>query len=60
MGKSEPNGASRRGDPPRSERKWWKPDYEGSWWPRYYNNSPTLYAHVEKLRKAQQARRKQK
>ena len=56
MGRSEPNRASRKGDPPRSERKWWKADYDGSWFPNYYDN-PTLAAHVQKCRVAQTKRR---
>ena len=27
------NGESRRTDPPRSQRKWWKKDYSGWWTP---------------------------
>ena len=57
MGRSEPNGASRRGDPPRSERKWWRADYEGTWFP-HYNDNKVLQAHVERCRSAQKARRK--
>ena len=58
MGRSEPNGASRRGQPPRSERKWWKADYEGSWFPNYYCND-VLEAHVDRCQAAQKARGKQ-
>lgn len=57
MGRSEPNRASRNGDPPRSERKWWRADYEGTWFP-YYNDNEVLQAHVERCRSAQKARRK--
>ena len=57
MGRSEPNRASRHGDPPRSERKWWKADYEGTWFPWYDNE--VLQAHVDRCRAAQKARGKQ-
>jgi len=44
-------GMRRKGDPPRSERKWWKKDYSGWWTP-----SQEYFINLERMR---ENRRKQ-